>query len=241
MQMLSYAGAATALLAALPASVQSYAFRCHLNVIPWTYLRNASQNITGYLPFGIDNQPNLGCRSAALPNPHLMHFTTGMLARATQMRQLNIDIRIVQNPSFNYRLEEQWRILRPPYRALAYWRNVLRSMPNLQHLVLTNSDSESLDERLPYLDALFTDLVMPGVTHLRLEGWVITLPLVSQRLWAVFPNLKGLVLEAIIRRVHLPKRGMQPSADCQRAKGARERYASTSWTRDALLSTRKGF
>ncbi|KAK5716650.1 hypothetical protein LTR15_009542 [Elasticomyces elasticus] len=213
--LLSYAGAATALLSALPTQVDSYTFHYypHHGVVLWHHLHQRR----GHLPFGIDNQPCLDYMRAVNPGQdvELMHFTTSMSLRTSQMHSFDLDIGD---------LEYDWNDFQNKGIELSegdiavYWRRILQSMQNLSKLGLTSCDGQVYLPGLPrdspiglamssqlcgdragrHLDALLDGLVMPSVTSLRLDSWAITVSTMLSVLPVAFPNLRMLLLEAVI-------------------------------------------
>ncbi|KAK4889914.1 hypothetical protein LTR27_011337 [Elasticomyces elasticus] len=213
--LLSYAGAATALLSALPTQADSYSFRYHPDpgVVLWHHLHQRR----GHLPFGIDNQPFLDYMRAVNPgqDAELMHFTTSMNLRTSQMHSFGLDIGDLEYDWIDF---QNKAIELSEGETNVYWRRTLQSMHNLSKLELTSRDGQVYLPGLPrdspvglamssqlcgdragrHLDALLDRLVMPSVTSLRLNSWAVTVSTVLSVLRVAFPNLKILVLEAVI-------------------------------------------
>ncbi|KAK3619686.1 hypothetical protein LTR22_025895 [Elasticomyces elasticus] len=213
--LLSYAGGATALLSALPTQVDSYTFRSHPPPTPilWQHLHRRR----GHLPLGIDNQPSFESVQAADPaqDNELMHFTRSMALRVSQMHNFDLNIGDLQYDWIGF---QDWGIKLSRGGTAVYWRGILHSMHKLRNLALTSCDgqvhrpglardspsvtvmsSQLCGDRVGrHLDALLDGLVMPSVTSLRLNSWAITASTMLSVLPVAFPNLRILVLEAVI-------------------------------------------
>ncbi|KAK3616109.1 hypothetical protein LTR56_026177 [Elasticomyces elasticus] len=213
--LLSYASAATALLSALPSRVESYSFRYYPH--PTLVLRQHHHQRRGHLPFGIDNQPSLDAVRAANPGQDagLMHFSTSMNLRTPQMHSFNLDVGDLKHDWIDF---QNKGIKLSEGDTVTYWRRTLQSMHKLSNLALTSSDGQvyypglardspnglAMSSQLwsgeagRHLDALLDGLVMPSVISLHLDSWAITVSTMLGVLPVAFPNLRILVLEAVI-------------------------------------------
>ncbi|KAK5685916.1 hypothetical protein LTS10_002029 [Elasticomyces elasticus] len=126
--LLSYAGAATALLSALPTQADSYSFRYHPDpgVVLWHHLHQRR----GHLPFGIDNQPCLDYMRVVNPgqDAELIHFTTSMNLRTSQMHSFGLDIGDLEYDWIDF---QNKGIELSEGDIAVYWRRILQSMHNL--------------------------------------------------------------------------------------------------------------
>ncbi|KAK5700009.1 hypothetical protein LTR97_006143 [Elasticomyces elasticus] len=209
--LLSYAGAATALLSALPSQVDSYGFRYYPHVTVST--RQHLYQDRGHLPFGIDDRPVLNAMQITHPGQDagFMHFTTSMDLRVSQMRSFDLDFGNLQHDWIGF---QHWAIK----VSKGDWRRTLQSMHSLSKLGLSSCDGHVYNLHIPrdspqgkvtsghlsgdragrHLDALLYGLVMPSVTRLHLNSWAITVSTLLSVLPVAFPNLRSLLLEAVV-------------------------------------------
>ncbi|KAK4960371.1 hypothetical protein LTR10_003266 [Elasticomyces elasticus] len=209
--LLSYAGAATALLSALPSQVDSYGFRYYPQVTVST--RQHLYQDRGHLPFGIDDRPVLNAMQITHPGQDagFMHFTTSMDLRVSQMRSFDLDFGNLQHDWIGF---QHWAIK----VSKGDWRRTLQSMHSLSKLGLSSCDGHVYNLHIPrdspqgkvtsghlsgdragrHLNALLYGLVMPSVTRLHLNSWAITVSTLLSVLPVAFPNLRSLLLEAVV-------------------------------------------